>query len=106
FAVRHSGEPVEIVSWRGDFRAHRPRPALPGRAAPAMPGTRRVRKAHFGREAAEVEVARVEDLATGETVSGPAIIEETTTTIVLPPGARATIRPSHYLIDVGAHHGV
>ncbi len=44
------------------------------------------------------------ELSLDDAIAGPAIIEEPTTTIVIPPGAHATVRPSHYLIDVGGEH--
>jgi N-methylhydantoinase A/oxoprolinase/acetone carboxylase beta subunit len=39
-------------------------------------------------------------LAVDATVIGPVIIEEPTTTIVIPDGAIATVRPGHYLVEV------
>ncbi len=63
------------------------------------------RKAYFGRTAIDTPVLRMTDLSLGDEVQGPAIIEEPTTTIVIPPGARVLVRPNHYLIDVGGEHG-
>ena len=37
-----------------------------------------------------------------ERIGGPAIIEEPTTTIVLPPGSVAHVRDGHYLVEVGS----
>ena len=105
FAVRQPGEPVEVLAWRGDVRVHRPRPALPTRAErAAIGGAATSRQIYFGRTAVDARVWRAADLGLGDAIEGPAIIEEPTTTIVIPPGARATVRPSHYLIDVGGEH--
>jgi N-methylhydantoinase A len=101
FAVSQPGEPVEVVAWRGDVRVPRARAALPVRTS--VDGAlhkKRTRMAHFGRKPLETRVWRVEDLSVDDTVTGPAIIDEPTTTIVLPPGASAVVRRSHYLIDV------
>ena len=102
FAVRQPGEPVEVLAWRGDVRVHRPRPALPTRPArAARVGEGATRQVHFGRRSLDARVWRVADLGLGDEIVGPAIIEEPTTTIVIPPGARAMVRANHYLIDVG-----
>jgi N-methylhydantoinase A len=102
FEVRQPGEPVEVLAWRGDVRVHRPRPALPIRPRRAGgQGDAISRPVYFGRTAVDARVWRVAELSLGDAIDGPAIIEEPTTTIVIPPGARAMVRPSHYLIDVG-----
>jgi N-methylhydantoinase A len=105
FAVRSPGEPVEVQAWRGDVRVHRQRPALPARTGDQVgSGRPAARPVFFTRVPVETTVRRAADLRIGETVDGPAIIEEPTTTIVIPPGAQARVRPSHYLVDVGGEH--
>jgi N-methylhydantoinase A len=48
----------------------------------------------------DVTVVRGDEVAVGEMIAGPAIIEEATTTVVLPPGTSATLSPSDsYLIE-------
>lgn len=102
FAVRHPGEPVEILNWRVDLRVHRPKPELSVRtASQGMAGGHEMRSIWSGRRRIDAQVHRADDLRLGDEITGPAIIEEPTTTIIVPPGARASVRPSHYLIDVG-----
>jgi 5-oxoprolinase (ATP-hydrolysing) len=48
----------------------------------------------------DVPVHAGSSLAFDATVTGPVIIEEPTTTIVVPEGAIAAVRPGHYLVDV------
>jgi N-methylhydantoinase A len=83
----------------------RPKPALSadghggnGPRPEAEPTSRR--SAFFGAQAVETPVYTGDQLVTGMRVEGPAIIEETTTTIVLVPGSRAVVRPSHYLVEI------
>jgi N-methylhydantoinase A len=104
FAVDHPGEEVEAITWRGDVRVLRPKPALPSRTPTPATARRRpsTRTAWFGREPHEAPVHGAADLAVGDVVKGPAIIEEPTTTIVLIPGSAALVRPAHYLVEVGA----
>ncbi len=104
FAVDDPGEEVEAITWRGDVRVLRPKPALPSRAHPDATSRRgpASRTAWFGREPHVTPVHAAADLAVGDVVKGPAIIEEPTTTIVVIPGAAALVRPAHYLVEVGA----
>jgi N-methylhydantoinase A len=102
FAVSQPDEPVEILAWRGDVRVRRTHPELPSRPARGSSSTgQKTRLVHFGQAALETRIWNPADLASGDTIAGPAIIEEATTTIVIPPGAKAQAKPSHYLIDVG-----
>lgn len=105
FAVDHASAPVEAVTWRGDARIRRPKPQLAerpaagdgdGQAAPTR------RRAHLDGVDLDVPVHAGPRLRTGEVVPGPAIIEEATTTIVVPHHAQATVTPAAYLIDVEA----
>ena len=50
----------------------------------------------------EVQVFDRTGLAVGESIEGPALIEETDSTTVVLPGDRATISPrGHLVIDIG-----
>ena len=106
FAVNHPGFPIEMITWRAEARIVRRKPLLSddgyARAdvQPATPVS--IRTAHFGGTPVETPIFRGELLRPGDRVEGPAIIEEHTTTIVIIPGASALVRPTHYLIDVGA----
>jgi N-methylhydantoinase A len=91
YGVNPSHVPVEIVGWR--LTARGPDIALthapPAAAAPGAPRTRR----HVALWPAidEVPVFDRSSLAVGQTLAGPAVIEERETTIVLPPAWTATI---------------
>lgn len=68
------------------------------RSAGREPGTRRT--VRFPGEAGLVEALIVEreTLAAGQVVDGPALIEEATSTLVVPPGARAEVRRSGTIV--------
>ena len=104
FAVNQPGETLETVSWRGDVRIARPKPALPSRRRPSARPPRRDHAHVCGPTArgATFRCTPAARLPVGSTVTGPAIIEEPTTTIVLPDGAIATVRPGHYLVEVAS----
>jgi N-methylhydantoinase A len=102
FAVNQPGETVETVSWRGDVRIARPRPALPNAVNRTGAATAITRRVWFDREWHETPVHAGAALVVDMTVDGPAIIEEPTTTIVLPDRATAVVRPGHYLVEVGS----
>jgi N-methylhydantoinase A len=103
YAVRDEGSPVEFVNWKGriaitlfepppppsvEARPHRPEP--PERRACFFSGTGRVETAIF----------RGAGLRPGASITGPAIIEEPTTTIVVPPGFSARLSAAgNYILD-------
>jgi N-methylhydantoinase A len=106
FAVNQPGEQIEIISWIGEARVVRAKPALQpnghaanGNGAVVVP-TPSKRRAYFAGEAGDVDVHRGDQLPIAAQVQGPAIIEEATTTIVLEPGSTAQVRDSHYLITI------
>jgi N-methylhydantoinase A len=82
---------VEIVSWRlvatGPVASRDSKVAL--QSAPAKPHGKR--NARFGASDIETSVYARKDLAKGQTVDGPAIIEERETTIIILPGWRARV---------------
>jgi N-methylhydantoinase A len=71
-------------------------PTEPPRAesAPAAPQSRR--RGHLGGWC-EVFVFGFDDLAAGQIVEGPAIVESSTTTVLLRPGDRAQATPLGWL---------
>ncbi|MBM3490001.1 MAG: hydantoinase/oxoprolinase family protein [Alphaproteobacteria bacterium] len=106
FAMVDPGSRLECINWKGRLTASLPTApwlTLPLAASPT-PGPVARRPAYFGADApVSSEVHRGDGLAPGASLRGPAIIEEATTTIVLPPGARATLSASgNYVIEVGA----
>ena len=106
FSVRDDASAVEFLAWRARLTVHlehrRPRPADPAGTAPPRPFV--VRPAYFP-AVGEVETPFFAgpSLAAGDRVAGPAVVAEPTTTVVLPPGAAATLSAHGcYLIDTGA----
>jgi len=104
--VRDDASAVEFLAWRARLTIRldhrRPRPADPAGAAPPRPFA--VRAAYFP-AAGELETPFFDgpSLAAGDHVAGPAVVAEPTTTLVLPPGAAATLSAhASYLIDTGA----
>ena len=95
-------EPPELTGVRLQTWAHVPQPAV----AAGMTATRRRaeprahRRANLGRGFEETPVHRGSNLAPGHTVAGPAIIEETFTTIVVYPGWETAVD------DAGDHRMV
>ncbi len=69
----------------------------PGRL---VAGARRPVRFAGGDGAIDTPVYRGERIPSGARIEGPAVIEESTTTIVLDPGAVATAAPAHYRIDL------
>jgi N-methylhydantoinase A len=107
FAINQPGEPIEVLTWRGEARVVRPKPALANGANEKEPGPRgeepaTVRSARFSGVTVDTSVFSGASLAAGTSIDGPAVIEEPTTTIVVPPTASVLVRASHYLIQTGA----
>ena len=80
--------PAEVLSWR--VVGAGPRPALAAAigasdAAAGAPEATGSRPVYFGADFVETPVYRRDALAAGQTVSGPAIVEEAESTLVLPP---------------------
>ncbi|WP_063043858.1 hydantoinase/oxoprolinase family protein [Nocardia pseudovaccinii] len=104
FMVRDNEAPVECLSWR--LRAitatGAPLPPVQESSATSLvPEVRRI--AYFDGVAHQSVVVRGAEALPGHEIAGPAIIEEPTTTIVLPPGATAHVTSTgNYLIEVGA----
>jgi len=108
FAVSQPGFPVEIVTWRGEGRIVKPKPALTALDGGGVTGGEvevSSRTCWFGGEPTATAIHRVEDMSALTRIEGPSIIEEPTTTIVLDPGAVAQVRPTHYLVEI-AHDDV
>lgn len=109
FATQQPGAPVEIITWRGEARVVRHKPALADGDRPDVQyhlgGTSQVapkehRIAWFDGAAIDTPVYEGSALHTECSVTGPAIVTEPTTTLVIPPGARLVSRPSHYLVEL------
>ncbi|MBY0337592.1 MAG: hydantoinase/oxoprolinase family protein [Acetobacteraceae bacterium] len=90
---------VEVVNIRvavsaatGDGRLD---PGVPS-GAPAAPHARR--PVRFGDAASEAPVFRRDALTLGQVVAGPAVVEDGMSTLLVPPGARATLEASGNLV--------
>lgn len=81
--------PVECVSWQVVVSG--PVPALRLDAAAATPAAPRSRPAWFPEAGGFVDTPVIDraGLRVGDTVEGPALVEERESTLVLPPGTRA-----------------
>ena len=91
YSLRLPDVDVEVVSWRlvatGPSASRHSAPELA--ATLAKPKT--TRKAHFHRNALDTPVYERRELARGQSIKGPAIIEERETTIIILPGWRANV---------------
>jgi N-methylhydantoinase A len=91
YGFNPSHVPVEIVTWRLTARG----PRVPFHVAANLPATagapRGERPVHLWRSGEHVPVYDRATLAAGQALRGPAIIEERETTLVIPPGWRATV---------------
>ncbi len=101
-AVRDEGSPVEFVNWKGRISI---RPFSPPRApdptsATQAPKPDETRSCFFGDDRVETPVYRGDNLTTGDSIEGPAIIQEATTTIVVYPDMSARLSAAgDYILD-------
>lgn len=101
FAVRDEGSLVECLNWKGMLTVRLPSPRI---ESPEVPSAQQgkphaTRSAYFGDGPVETPVYR--DLAAGATVTGPAIIQEPTTTIVVYPGMSARVTGGgNFILDL------
>lgn len=102
FAMRDPANPVETISWKARLTVPLPKPRTPiaevDTAAQARSADRR--SCFFG-GAAEIEtpIYKATDLVAGSVIQGPAIIEEPTTTLVVPPDMSVAVSGAgHYLL--------
>jgi N-methylhydantoinase A len=92
--MKEEGGAIECVNWKGRLTAILEKPNLPEEIAGKLkaPVAKRVSKTYFGGdEALDAPVYVGIDLSPGAKITGPAIIEEPTTTIVVYPGATARV---------------
>ena len=104
YGFAFEGEIVEVVQYGLTASAqihpfHMPLPNHNGTRGPKLPGRREV---WFGRDKVSADVIARRDLAPGDKVNGPAVIESDDTTIVLPPSSLAAVDEFAILtIDLG-----
>ncbi|WP_372620397.1 hydantoinase/oxoprolinase family protein [Falsiroseomonas sp.] len=97
-----AGLPVECVGWRVTVSG--PTPTIDLAAMPSTTGIARKgsRPAWFGGRFIEAALYDRAALAPGERIAGPAMVEERESTLVLPPGARASCDAArNLLVEVG-----
>ncbi len=108
FAIADNKSEVEVVGWRANVRC-RLRDGVEWTVKEAVAGDVEVpehREAYFeGTGLVDTRVLRFEDMARGEEVTGPAIIESSFTTVVVDPGASAVRRDSGSLVINPAAEG-
>jgi N-methylhydantoinase A len=102
YAVRDEASEVESVNWRGKISIRLAQPPKPNvkRLPRRKPKPATTRPAYFGNgNSQKTPVFRGDALKPGDTIAGPAIIEEPTTTIVVYPDMSAQVSPSgHYIL--------
>ncbi|MEX2480476.1 MAG: hydantoinase/oxoprolinase family protein [Gammaproteobacteria bacterium] len=105
FEVDDRASPVEFLGWTGRLSIGLPevRIAAAGEQGERIPATR---AAFFGPgDPVETTVVRGNTLGVGDVVTGPAIIEEATTTLVLPPGTWARLSAADSYVVELSHRG-
>ena len=101
FAIRDELSPVEVINWKArltvaitDGRTH-----STTADASVRSGTPSIRPCYFGgSKPMQTTIYRPEHLEVNDTIHGPAIIEEPTTTLVVFPGMSADVTPSRNYI--------
>ena len=91
YGVNPSHVPIELVTWRVTARG----PIIPFNRAMTLPATpgqpKGAREVHAWSDGRRVPVYDRNTLAAGQSIEGPAIIEERETTTVIPPDWTATV---------------
>ena len=104
FAVRDPNSPIETVSWKARLKVALSEPPVP---APPVEFTEvkhsaTSRPCFFGgKTPLEVPIYKPGDLVRGSRIQGPAIIEESTTTLVVYPDMAVSISGNgNYLLEI------
>jgi N-methylhydantoinase A len=91
FSVDDRASAIEFLNWTGQLSVHLP-PLEVNAAALVAGAPARTRRVYFGvDQQLEAQVLRGDGIAVGTRIEGPAIIEEATTTLVLPPRSHAEL---------------
>jgi len=105
YGYANPAEPVEIVTWKLSAIGGSPRIALAKAAASSADGSRKgMRRAYFPetRGYADTPVYDRYALAAGTSLTGPAIVEERESTLVVGPGGRFEVAPSgNIIVSIG-----
>jgi N-methylhydantoinase A len=103
FSVDDRASPIEFLNWTGRLSVRLPQTATrEPRAHPSSARRPAERTAYFDVDAPrDARIVRGDSLSANDAIEGPAIIEEATTTIVLPPGTRAVLsRFGSFVVDI------
>jgi N-methylhydantoinase A/oxoprolinase/acetone carboxylase beta subunit len=104
--VSELDEPTEIVSWKAEARGPVPKlppPAETSAGNGAMAARKGRRIAWFADEACEMDVFDRYLLHPGDSIEGPAAIEERESTCILRPGDHAVVdRHYNLVVEIGA----
>jgi N-methylhydantoinase A len=102
FAVDQPDQSVECINWRARARQIRSKPRLPRfDRADTTSAPVNTRSIYEGGEWIDVDVFDGPRLGPGTTMEGPCVIEDPTTTIVLPAGTSVSVSEHHnYRLDV------
>jgi N-methylhydantoinase A len=103
FSVDDPASPIDFLNWTGRLSVALPQTGQPcavDSAIASSPVGRR--RALFDvDDAREAAIYRGNAIRAGDVITGPAIIEEATTTIVLPPGTAACLTPAgSYVVEL------
>jgi N-methylhydantoinase A len=101
FSVDDRASPIDFLNWTGRVSVHLPQAKIvaSGGDGQMQPPSRQVWFDITGPE--QAVVLRGGSLTAGQVIAGPAIIEEATTTLVLPRGTRTTLTASDsYLVEL------
>ena len=104
FSIRDEGSQVEFLLWRTDLRYKVSKPselhtgfAAHGKRGAGQKAKSISRPAYFaGVGLRAAAVFHGDDLAAGDEITGPAIVQEPTTTLVVPPQTVARLSPGGY----------
>ncbi len=101
FSVEDRASPIEFLNWTGRLAIRLPQSKVTVSTVVDATETRTTRTALFDLDdPRETTIVRGDSVPVGELIVGPAIIEEATTTLVIPPGVRATLSSADsYLIE-------
>ncbi|HEY1855345.1 MAG TPA: hydantoinase/oxoprolinase family protein [Solirubrobacterales bacterium] len=104
FAINEPSQSIECVHWKGRLTLplEKPRERSGGAGAAVAEATRTSRAFFPGVGETDLPRHEAHNLSVGETIEGPAAIDEPTTTLVLFPGSSALVTANrNHLISVG-----
>nr|WP_281381599.1 hypothetical protein [Conexibacter arvalis] len=103
FAVKEPGQSIECLYWRARLTAKLDGPTVERREDPPAPAPapRLVKQAWFGDRGWETPRYHGAELSAGVSLEGPLIVDEATTTVVVPPGCRLQTTHYGYIVSIG-----